>query len=73
MIRLTPQQITVDAAAADGVQRRTISGVAVSTVSPRQFQTVRQVQIHARARYRRLVVNRVIHATRLGADHRSSH
>jgi len=29
MIRLTPQQITVDAAAADGVQRRTISGVAV--------------------------------------------
>ena len=29
MIRLTPQSITVDAAAADGVQRRTISGVAV--------------------------------------------
>ena len=29
MIRLSPQSITVDAAAADGVQRRTISGVAV--------------------------------------------
>ena len=29
MIRLTPQSITVDAAAADGAQRRTISGVAV--------------------------------------------
>ena len=29
MIRLTPQPIIVDAAAADGVQRRTISGVAV--------------------------------------------
>ena len=29
MIRLTPMSITVDAAAADGAQRRTISGVAV--------------------------------------------
>ena len=30
MIKLIPQQITVDAAAADGAERRTISGVAVT-------------------------------------------